>query len=228
MRSIFFIICIIVNVYYFRKSKYLTDYQLYTILIFLAAALYTVGEYLRALVTSKGEMKDFSFNFIVFALFSPFFRLLSDPFIIVRSIARKEKSNIINLFQFRLYEIILLFLVSLLNLDMYRNELFQYLAYGAATYALVSFVFLVMTKTKLIELRVMGYSFIILVIQLFAFATVTYEYQGVWKPWEYLTQYYPFIIPEMKVNYFVQFILGIVFLSMFNFDSENKELSSEE
>lgn len=223
MRSLFFVILVIVNIFYFRKSKYLTDYQIYSFWIFFAAIFYILGEFLRALVTSRGELKNLTFNYIVFALMSPFFRLFTDPIILVRSIYNKDKKNVLNLFQSRMYEIGFLLIFSLTNLAMYRNELFQWLAYGAVGYFIIAFVFLVLNKVKLWDFRVCMFNIVILILQVSAFSIVTKEAQGVFKPWEYLTQYYPFIIPELKISFFSQFILGLLVLSLFNFNYDSKK-----
>ena len=227
MRSFFFVVAIIINVYYFRKSSYLTDYQLYSSGIFFAAILYMIGEVFRSIAISKGKLRDFSFTYITLSLLSPFFRLFADPILVARSLIRKDKEGLVNLLHFRFVETTFLLSLSLFNLDLYRNELFRYLSYGAGLYLLVTLITLLINKTQLLDLRVVLYNFVIIIFQLSAFSIITFEYQGLWKPEQYLSQYYPFIIPEMKVSFFCQFIMGVILLSLFNFDSEKQRENSE-
>lgn len=213
MKSLLIITLLIVNVWKFRSTQYLTSYQIYTIPIFIAALLFNLGEYFRALIIAKGEKEDLIENLYIISFLTPFFRLLIDPILILKNLLEKKNHLTINLLHLRFFEIIFWLFLLLFEIDLIKDVYFQYYFLALGAYGLVGLAVLLVSKRKVFEVRTVVYSFLISLLQFISLLIVIYTYQHSFEVNDYFAQFLPIIIPETKVNHFSFFVLGLLFLS---------------
>lgn len=196
----------------FRKTIYLSSYQIYTVGVFVAALFFLMGEFLRSLLLARGDGREMAQNTLLVGLLTPFYRFFIDPILILRSFLKKDQQSLINIFHLRFFELFFIGSLIFFDFSLLKDIYYKYLILFFLIYWTFCLVYLINKRVKIFEIRYVLLSLKMFLLQFVSLFIMTNVYKNFFTIKDFYAQYLPMVIAEVRVNHFAYFVVALLVL----------------